>query len=157
MPAVIAENDVSIWSDETGAIYHFPKRYGGILTPGVRVVYYKGRMVDRTFASKRLSPDPHYFGVATIGKVYSDPNSTKGDLFALISDYRAFESPVLAKSGSTYLEIIPASQATNYWRNGVRRIEQTTLEAILKQAKQLSPRTTEESELEGLGEFVVVV
>ncbi|HEQ1718401.1 TPA: restriction endonuclease, partial [Pseudomonas aeruginosa] len=27
MPAVIAENDVSIWDDETGAVYHYPRRY----------------------------------------------------------------------------------------------------------------------------------
>lgn len=139
MPAVIAENDVSIWSDQTGVIYHFPKRYSRILLPGVRVVYYKGKLVDKSFSSKRLSPAPHYFGEATIGKVYPDPGSEKGDLFALIDGYKPFEAPVLAKNGSDYLEPIPVSQASNYWRNGVRQIEQSTLESILSQAKLPTP------------------
>lgn len=73
MPAVIVENDESQWKDETGAIYHFPKRYVRLLHPGQHVVYYKGRLRDPAFASTRLSHDQHYFGVATIGRVYPDP------------------------------------------------------------------------------------
>ncbi|MCR7161755.1 restriction endonuclease, partial [Pseudomonas aeruginosa] len=49
MPAVIAENDVSIWDDETGAVYHYPRRYSAILKPGVQVVYYKGKLTDKSF------------------------------------------------------------------------------------------------------------
>lgn len=48
MPAVIAENDVSIWDDETGAVYHYPRRYSAILKPGVQVVYYKGKLTDKS-------------------------------------------------------------------------------------------------------------
>ncbi|MDA1453019.1 hypothetical protein PALA21_04792 [Pseudomonas aeruginosa] len=70
MPAVIAENDVSIWDDETGAVYHYPRRYSAILKPGVQVVYYKGKLTDKSFADQRLSAQPHYFGIARIGKVY---------------------------------------------------------------------------------------
>ncbi|HCI3596178.1 TPA: restriction endonuclease, partial [Pseudomonas aeruginosa] len=55
MPAVIAENDVSIWDDETGAVYHYPRRYSAILKPGVQVVYYKGKLTDKSFADQRLS------------------------------------------------------------------------------------------------------
>ena len=29
--AVIVENDISAWADETGVLYHFPKRYLEIL------------------------------------------------------------------------------------------------------------------------------
>lgn len=145
MPAVIAENDVSIWADETGAVYHYPKRYQSILTPGERVLYYKGRMTDKAFADRRLSPDPHYFGVARIGKIYPDPKSSKGDLFALIEDFHPFEWPVLAKEGADYLEPIPASRAGNYWRSGVREIDNITFRRILDRAK-LKPFQVAESE-----------
>lgn len=135
MPAIIAENDVSIWDDETGAVYHFPKRYSSILTPGVQVVYYKGKLTDKSFADQRLSAQPHYFGTARIGKVYPDPESSKGDLFALIESFQPFEQAVLAKEGDSYLEAIPPSKASNYWRSGVREVEQAIFDKILGQAK----------------------
>lgn len=148
MPAVIVENDVSIWDDETGAVYHYPKRYSAILMPGMQVVYYKGGLKDKTFADRRLTDLPHYFGIAHIGKVYPDPNSSKGDLFALIEGFQPFEWPVLAKDGDSYLEPIPPSKASNYWRNGVRPIDQITYQSILKRAKlkSLQIEETEESE-----------
>lgn len=127
MPAVIAENDVSIWDDETGAVYHYPRRYSAILKPGVQVVYYKGKLTDKSFADQRLSAQPHYFGIARIGKVYPDPESSKGDLFALIESFQPFEQAVLAKEGNSYLEPIPPSKASNYWRSGVREIDRSPL------------------------------
>lgn len=130
MPAVIAENDVSIWDDETGAVYHYPRRYSAILKPGVQVVYYKGKLTDKSFADQRLSAQPHYFGIARIGKVYPDPESSKGDLFALIESFQPFEQAVLAKEGNSYLEPIPPSKASNYWRSGVREIGQVTFDSI---------------------------
>ena len=42
--AVIVENDISAWADETGVLYHFPKRYLELLKPNTRVIYYKGRI-----------------------------------------------------------------------------------------------------------------
>jgi 5-methylcytosine-specific restriction protein A len=69
MPAIIVENDESQWKDETGEIYHFPKRYLPILTPGQRVIYYKSRLRNPDYAAQRLSADPHYFGIAEIGQV----------------------------------------------------------------------------------------
>lgn len=135
MPAVIVENDVSIWADETGAVYHYPKRYRSIISAGVRVIYYKGKLTDRAFEEQRLSKLPHYFGVARIGKVYPDPHSDKGDLFALVDEFQRFELPVLAKDESGYLESIPDSKVSNYWRNGVREIDQATFDKILGQAR----------------------
>ena len=99
MPAVIAENDESIWNDETGVVYHFPRRYRSILVPGTQVIYYKGKLLDRAYAKQRLSTKPHYFGVACIGKIESDPDSLKGDLFAKIENFQPFERAVLAKEG----------------------------------------------------------
>lgn len=153
MPAVIAENDVSIWDDETGAVYHYPKRYSSILKPGVQVIYYKGKLTDKSFADQRLSPLPHYFGTACIGKVYPDPESTKGDLFALIDDYRPFERAILAREGGGYLEPIPETKVSNYWRNGVREIEKHTFDEILSRAKVESPQISERAEGEYPGAF----
>ncbi|MDN3238045.1 hypothetical protein QWJ10_22885 [Pseudomonas sp. WAC2] len=134
MPAVIAENDVSNWNDETGVVYHFPKRYSSILKPGTQVIYYKGKLLDKAFTEQRLSNRPHYFGIARIGAVESDPESDKGDLLATIEDFQFFAHAVLAKEGDIYLEPIPPSMAKNYWRNGVREIDQRTLNSILIRA-----------------------
>lgn len=90
---VITENDTSNWEDSTGALYHYPKRYEKYLEPGTLAIYYKGRMRDRDFINERLTPEPHYFGLAKIGKSYPDKNSEKGDLFATIEDFRPFKEP----------------------------------------------------------------
>nr|WP_262378804.1 hypothetical protein [Pseudomonas sp. WS 5407] len=138
MPAVIVENDTSQWQDETGAVYHFPKRYQAWLAEGTEVIYYKGRIQDKTFASARLSADPHYFGMARIGKVYADLRSDKGDLFALIENFTQFEGAIPSKINGAYLETIPATRVNNYWRDGVRSISQLDYDAILSHAKLLS-------------------
>lgn len=153
MLAVITENDVSIWDDKSGAVYHFPKRYSGILKPGVRVVYYKGKLTDKAFADQRLSVSPHYFGVARIGKVYPDVKSTKGDLFAMIEDFQPFESAVMAREGDSYLESIPPSKAANFWRTSVREISRTSFESIFSRAKLKPQETKEGQEIEEEQEF----
>lgn len=131
MPVVIVENDTSQWADQTGAVYHFPKRYEKWLAQGTEVIYYKGRLKDKAFASARLSNAPHYFAIARIGKVDSDKSSKKGDLFAAIESYTPFESPIPAKIDGEYLETIPATRVKNYWRDGVRHISQADYDAIL--------------------------
>lgn len=134
MPAVIAENDESKWADETGLLYHFPKQYRTILFEGTSVLYYKGKMTNKAFVNERLSSSPHYFGVARIGSIHADKNSTKGDLFAVIEDFKFFESAVPNKVGGIYLEPIPPKLKDNYWRNGVRAIDQTVFDSICSQA-----------------------
>jgi predicted HNH restriction endonuclease len=134
MYAVITENDESQWHDQTGFAYHFPKRALKLLRPGMQVVYYKGKLKDRRFAAGRLSPEMHYFGIAKIGKIYPDPNSEKGDQFAVIEDFRRFSTPVLSKQNSGFLEPIPENRLTNYWRDGTRPISQDTYQAIVNQA-----------------------
>ncbi|MFJ4387947.1 HNH endonuclease [Pseudomonas sp. NPDC089408] len=138
MPVIIVENDISQWEDETGAVYHFPKRYKALLVQGTEVIYYKGRIKDKAFTSARLSNAPHYFGKARIGKVYADSKSDKGDLYAFIESFTPFESAVLSKNDGVYLETIPATRAKNYWRDGVRPISQADYDAILSYAR-LSP------------------
>ena len=54
MPTIIVENDVSQWDDLTGEVYHFPKRYKELLLPGEKVIYYKGRIKDKSFKNQRF-------------------------------------------------------------------------------------------------------
>jgi putative restriction endonuclease len=135
MHTVIAENDESQWEDETGVLYHFPKRYEKYLISGTEVIYYKGKLKNTKFRDKRLSDDPHYFAKAVIGNIYSDKESSKGDLFATIVGYSSFEIPIFAKTDGEYIEVIPDSQKTNYWRNGVRPINTSIYEKILLSLK----------------------
>lgn len=131
MHTVIAENDESQWEDETGILYHFPKRYAKFLLPGSEVIYYKGKLKNTSFRDKRLTDEPHYFAKARISKVYSDKKSNKGDLFATITDYYPFSNPILAKINNDYLEFIPESKKVNYWRDGVRKIDSNVYKKIL--------------------------
>ena len=108
--AVIVENDISAWADETGVLYHFPKRYLEILKPNTRVIYYKGKITDKSFSQSRLTDEPHYFGEALIGEQYRDRNSRKHDWFATIKEFYPFSSPVLARQSDGYLEIIPKAR-----------------------------------------------
>jgi len=48
--AVIVQNDESKWDDIKGELYHYPNTYRGILTPGCKVIYYKGKMTNPGFA-----------------------------------------------------------------------------------------------------------
>jgi putative restriction endonuclease len=133
--AVITENDESKWHDETGVRYHFPKRYFKFLSPGTRVIYYKGKLQDNVYAARRLSAAPHYFGLATIGKVFPDPESQKGDFYATIEDFYQFSKPVLAKTAAGFIEEIPETRITNYWRDGVRHISEDVYDQIVYAAE----------------------
>ena len=132
MFTVITENDTSSWDDKTGELYHFPSRYLKFLQPGTKVIYYKGILRDRSFRDTRLSDQPHYFGFAEIGSVYKDTKSTKNDYFATITNFVKFNKPVYIKDeqGKT-LETIPPSREINYWRDGVRRIDESVYNKII--------------------------
>lgn len=129
---VITENDVSQWKDKTGELYHFPKKFLNYLTPGTKVVYYKGRLTEQVYKCKRLSDKPHYFGMAEIGKVKADPDSEKNDYFADILNYIPFSVPVYAKKeNGDYIEKIPDSKKLNYWRDGARQIDEKIYNLIV--------------------------
>jgi len=157
MPVVITENDISVWADVTGKEYHFPRRYRNLLLPGTRVVYYKGRMTDSYFEDSRLSKKPHYFGLATVDEVFSDPASSKGDLYAFLKDFQLFERAVLAKQEENYFEEISASKATNYWRDAVRVISEDVYKSIFNVAVLRGAWSSQVQDREGqyavLGEF----
>ena len=134
MFSVLAENDESQWHDQTGVAYHFPKRYSKLIVPGTKVVFYKGKIINQAFVTERLSAEPHYFAIATIGKIYTDPSSSKGDLFALIENFLPFSSAVISKQNGEFLEPIPDNRISNYWRDGVRSISEETYQMIARLA-----------------------
>lgn len=128
---VITENDESQWNDVTGVSYHFPSRYKKYLEPGTDVVYYKGKLKNLEFRSKRLTDDPHYFGIARIGRVNPDFNTERNYFFAEIVDYKPFQRAVKAKQKTSYIEQIPPNLKNNYWRDGVRQIDKAVFQRIL--------------------------
>lgn len=87
-----------------------------------------------SFLKTRLTAEPHYFGMATVGTIYPDRASTKGDLFALIQDFQQFQKAVPIKSDGNYYESIPRNRESNYWRDGVRAITSAIYKAILTDA-----------------------
>ncbi|MEG1334582.1 MAG: HNH endonuclease [Bacteroides sp.] len=132
MYAIITENDSSEWKDKTGELYHHPKRHLKYLTPGTKVIYYKGRLNDKKYKKFRLTPEAHYFGIGEIGKQYLDPNSTKNDYFSEIINFQSFDKPIFIKDNDgRYLESIPESRKANYWRDGTRPLSQEVYDKIL--------------------------
>ncbi|MFH4263633.1 restriction endonuclease, partial [Acinetobacter baumannii] len=85
-----------------------------------KVIYYKGRMKDKNFESRRLSKFPHYFGIAEVGDVISINNEK--ELLAEIINFRPFIQAVDFQINNEYLEKIPKNKEKNYWRDGVRKI-----------------------------------
>lgn len=141
---VIVENDQSDWNDDTGRHYHFPKRYLSYLTPGTKVIYYKGRMKDKAYQSVRLSTEPHYFGMATIKTVQRDPHSTKNDYYIKLSEFNLFSKAVPAFENKIPIEVIPPSRETNYWRDGVRPIAENIYQKIIEKADLIDSDIEEE-------------
>ncbi len=133
--AVITQNDESVWNDIKGDIYHYPNKYKNILTPGCKVIYYKGGLKNKIYKEDRLSSDPHYFGVGIIGDSILDSDSGKNDRYCEILKYKEFEKAVPNKINGNYLETIPPSKKGNYWRDGVRVINKATYANILKHTK----------------------
>ncbi|TDS12346.1 HNH endonuclease [Sphingobacterium paludis] len=131
---VIAENDHSQWNDVTGKTYHFPKRYLKHFQRGTRLIYYKGKMIDKSFANRRLTKEPHYFGIGEVGEVFEDVNSLKDDYYAQIINFTPFDEAVVSKKDGVYLETIPEAKKKNYWRDGVRLINQVTYNKIVSLA-----------------------
>lgn len=153
--AVIVQNDESPWNDVKGDLYHYPSSYKNILKPGCKIVYYKGRLLDKKFETERLSKEAHYFGTGVIGSSIRDPDSEKHKYYCEISEYKEFESAVLAKSESGYLEKVPESRRSNYWRFGVRQISVDCFNQILNMAtiRKYIPRLPSlNNEFESLGQ-----
>lgn len=127
--AIISDNEASEWDDETGARYHFPIKFKGLLTTGTNIIYYKKKA--NIVSQFRLMDSQHYFGYATIGKVYTDSENSK-NLYAEIEDYKQFSKGVFfKKEDGTYFENVSKS---NYWRDGARKITSSIYNDILLSA-----------------------
>jgi hypothetical protein len=131
---IITENDESLWNDKTGVSYNYPAKYFRILTPGTTVIYYKGKLKNKKFEDIRLSNDPHYFGVAIIGHNYLDKGASKKEYYCDILTYQPFDKAVPFKINGDYIEPIPDSKKSNYWRDGVREVSKETFDKILELA-----------------------
>jgi putative restriction endonuclease len=127
--AIITENDISKWEDQTGLVYHFPNRYLKHLQPNTDVVYYKGRLKDRSFRGSRLADGPYYFGIARIDKLHAADTSSH---YATLKDFVLFTKAVPFKIDGKTIERIPESKKVNYWRDGVRPSDERTYNRILE-------------------------
>lgn len=130
---IIVEQDESKWDDETGVKYNFPKNYKGRLTPGAKFIYYKGKMQHEKFREKRHSADPYYFGVGVVGAMYPNPDKVN-EYYSDLLGYEEFENIVPTKIDGEFIEEIPESQESNYWRNSVREVSAEVFNKILEQA-----------------------
>lgn len=127
---ILVENEVSAWDDKTGERYHFPRnRYLNRLRPGMKIIYYKGRVGNH---------QPRYFGYGEIAKIYPVSDSLN-DYYADITNYIEFDQPVSFKPNGEYLEEI---QTSNHFRqNSVRPISEERFYKILELAKLNLERT----------------
>jgi len=141
---IIAENDESKWDDKTGEYYHFPSQYKNKLITGAKVIYYKGKKKKNGF--ERLSDNPHYFGIATIGLIERDSSAnSKNSYYATIENYRPFSFAVDFKDKKgNYLENVLNINA--HFRNGVRVISEEIYYKILSQAEILNNISDSEKE-----------
>tara|TARA_B110000503_G_scaffold2662_1_gene3566 strand:+ start:592 stop:1368 length:777 start_codon:yes stop_codon:yes gene_type:complete len=139
MYVIIVENDESEWEDQTGEIYHYPNQYQKLLLEGTHFIYYKGKMKNKAFRNARLSEDPYYFGCGVIGACTPDEQSERKNWYCSLLEYEEFSTPVHIKKNGQYIEIIPESKKSNYWRSAVRRVEKEVYEDILSQAKMSTP------------------
>lgn len=131
MPLVLAGNERSEsgirYADRTGVSYQFPKMYRGLIQPGERFVYYRGR--GKIGGGRQLQV---YFGVGLIGHVGFDP-SNENRMLCDILDYRPFAAPVPFKRGATdYWETGAARRG--YFQKGVRAISDAEFEQIIAAA-----------------------
>ncbi|TKC09681.1 DUF3883 domain-containing protein [Pedobacter frigoris] len=118
---ILVENEISAWDDKTGVRYHFPRnRYLNRLRPGMKIIYYKGRVGNQ---------QPQYFGYGEITKIYPVSDSLD-DYYADITNYIQFNQPVNFKLNGEYLEDI---QTSNHFRqNSVRAISEDRFYKILE-------------------------
>lgn len=133
---IITENDESQWDDETGVKYHYPPKYKNKIQAGGLVIYYKGRIKNPVYSSKRLSNEPHYFGTGVISNIKQELGSK--NYFASIENFKLFNEAVSFKNQFGYLENKANQFSGNYFRgNGVREITKQEYDDILTNASVL--------------------
>jgi putative restriction endonuclease len=130
---IITENDESSWDDKTGEYYHYPSKYKSKISTGDKIIYYKGKMKDKNFLNKRLSKEPHYFGIGTIGEISEDKSiEGKTNFYAQIKNYQPFIEAVSFKNENK--EYFEDHDRSNYFRDAVRTINEKIYNLILSNA-----------------------
>lgn len=139
--AIIADNGGSDlqYRDIVGEVYTFPTMYAGILIPGTKFVYQRcglSSMKVQEPDKERLSDDPHYFGIAEIGRV---KDVGGGRYEAEIINYKKFVKavPFRLKDGS-HFEVASGQ----FWRNGVRQSRKEVYDEILLASTGIIPETS---------------
>jgi hypothetical protein len=135
MPLVFTENEATEsgihYADRTGVSYQFPKMYRGLIKPGERFVYYRGRYRKDGGRSPQV-----YFGTGVVGMVRADDDSS-GRFSCEVLDYSPFERPVLFKTPSdSYFE--SGGVVRGYFQRGVRRVSEVDYRRILEAADGLN-------------------
>lgn len=136
--AIIADNGGSDlkYRDIVGEVYTFPTMYSSILVEGTKFVYQRCGLASMKVMEpdkERLSDDPHYFGIAEIGRV----KDIGGGLYeAEIINYKKFIKavPFRLKDGS-HFEVANGQ----FWRNGVRQSRKEVYDEILKASTGVIP------------------
>ena len=121
------------YDDVFGLQYEFPAQYADMVVPGEVFVYYTGKRS----AEYRRSV---YLGVGIVGEIRE---SRKPDhLVAEVHDVELFGEPVSIKDANGNYFETGSTKRTN-WPNGVRRVSDGVLQAILAQAEgRLTPTTS---------------
>lgn len=135
MPLVFAENELTEsgieYEDHTGISYEFPKMYRGLIQPGERFVYYRGRKRKGNARAPQV-----YFGTGVVGKTVKGSRNN-GRLVCEIIDFKRFVAPVPFKRSKTdYLEI--GGKRRGYFQRGVRRITESEYKDIVDSAANLT-------------------
>jgi len=155
MPLVLTENEETesgiMYKDRTGISYQFPKMYRGVIRPGERFVYYRGR---KRFGGKRKPQ--YYFGTGVIGEVCMDEGQPDRFLCQIL-DYGPFETQVPFKTQQGgYLEL--GGIRRGYFQRGVRVITDGEYQRILESAELSQGQEgkgigVEEKYLESIGPY----
>lgn len=136
MPLVLATGAATasgiVYDDVFGLRYEFPIKYSDMVVAGEVFVYYTG---IRGVEYRR----PVYLGVGVIGEVQR--SRKPGHRVAHVHDLELFGDPVSIKDADGNYFETGSVKGTN-WPNGVRRISEASLGAILEQAgARISPTT----------------
>lgn len=109
------------YNDVLGKQYEFPQRYRSLVSQGDTFVYYRG---------SRGSSDgtAGYFGAGVVGVVRDSSDPTQ--LIAEVHDVELFNEPVPIKTSNGAYWETGSTKRTN-WQNGVRRISDEVLAAVL--------------------------
>jgi hypothetical protein len=137
VPLVLVESEVALsgheYDDLTGLSYQYPPVYRNKIAFGERFVYYQSRRLK----SGGTRPQG-YFGTGIIGDVHERVGTTQ--LRCDIVDYTPFAQLVSFRDDNGVYRERGAEGKPNYWRAGVRQIDDDTFNRIIDAAATGKPQ-----------------